>query len=156
GFLRFVCRTCLCSQAISYPKQLGVTYRMSALRGKADMAARPPLAYRPVAIADIRGPLLLRCTTPNCSNICYTWAVTLGRGVSPGRRRDFTPLLGSSVAGWPLAARAQQPPMPVVGFLHPSSPEPFRVRAFRQGLKDAGFIEGENVAVEYRWADDQI
>src|SRR5262245_43430006 len=46
--------------------------------------------------------------------------------------------------------------MPVVGFLHPSSPEPFRVRAFRQGLKDAGFIEGENVAVEYRWADDQI
>jgi hypothetical protein len=70
-------------------------------------------------------------------------------------RRKFLATLGGAVA-WPLAARAQQSAMPVVGFLHPSSPEPFRVRAFRQGLKDAGFIEGENVAVEYRWADDQI
>jgi len=46
--------------------------------------------------------------------------------------------------------------MPVIGFLHPSSPEAYRLRAFRQGLRDAGFIEGENVAIEYRWADDQI
>jgi putative ABC transport system substrate-binding protein len=72
------------------------------------------------------------------------------------RRRDFIGLFGGAATAWPIAARAQQPAMPVVGFLHPSSPEPYRVRAFRQGLKDAGFIEGENVAIEYRWAYDQI
>src|SRR5262249_23820468 len=56
------------------------------------------------------------------------------------------------------AARAQQPPMPVVGFLHPASPHTMgdRLRAFHQGLKEAGFVEGENVAVEYRWADNQV
>jgi putative ABC transport system substrate-binding protein len=74
------------------------------------------------------------------------------------RRRDVIALAGAAVA-WPLAARAQQPAMPVVGFLDPTSPDAAtadRLRAFRQGLGDAGFVEGENAAIEYRWAESRI
>src|SRR5262249_33777688 len=105
--------------------------------------------------AEISSRYLLRWTAPTC----YTSSVILGLGVSPMRRREFIALLGCGVAGWPLAARAQQPQpqrMRRIGVLMSlaadDSEAQSRLTAFAQGLQELGWSEGRNVRTEYRWS----
>src|SRR5262249_38467172 len=87
----------------------------------------------------------------------FTHLTREGRMTGTIGRRELLAALGGAAVAWPLAARAQQPALPGIGVLYHQSAEPFahRLRAFRQGLKETGYVEGENIVIEYRWAEGQ-
>jgi hypothetical protein len=87
----------------------------------------------------------------------FTHLAREGRMTVTIGRRELLAALGSTAVVWPLAARAQQPAMPVIGFLGSASPDLYaiRLRTFRQALKEAGYVEGQNVSIEFRWAEGQ-
>src|SRR5215471_11472151 len=106
----------------------------------------------------MRGWKLLRCkrvSLPHSAGpqslLYFHRGAALGRAM---RRRDFIKVIAGSAAPWPLVARAQQPTTPLIGFLHPGSPEANTspLAAFRKGLGEAGYTDGRNVAIEFRWA----
>src|SRR5215471_580139 len=134
---------------------------MSAFGGKADID-RKCSDVRFLPKADIGDSRVLPCelspnpislgANPCCNRQRVGVVLSLGAAM---RRRDFIKVIAGSAITGPLVARAQQPAMPVVGFLGTTTPDDFadRVAAFREGLKEVGYVEGKNVVIEYRWPE---
>jgi hypothetical protein len=129
---------------------------MSAYRGEADVAKSPCHVRLPKA--DMKSRPLGRAVRHNSRDlicdIVRTPGVVLGAGEAM-RRREFIAFVGSTAVAWPLPARAEQSTVPLIGFLNTASPQPFAnyVAGFRAGLKETGYVDGRNVAIEFRWAE---
>src|SRR5262249_25131960 len=120
--------------------------------------ARSVCSLCPACASPAPGAALLGTARSRRGIVPFTHLAREGRMIVTIGRRELLAALGGAAAAWPLAARAAQLTMPVIGFLDTRSPDGMtdRLRAFREGLKDSGYVERENVAIEYRWAENQL
>src|SRR5262249_47974634 len=133
-----------------------VAAHMSAFGGKADMAwtqGNVRLESR-LLLCSLTPDPISSIANPCCNRVIVGVVPALGETM---RRRDFITVIAGSAVVWPLAARAQQPATPVIGFLSVTfaGEQPHWLAAFRKGLGETGYVEGHNVSIEYRWAEGQ-